>query len=461
MKNSFAETKTKTMNQEIKQTVDVIKHAAAGKRILFGCVPADGHFNPLTGIAVHLKSIGYDVRWYTSASYAGSLEKLQIRHYPFVKAMEVTVENVNEIFPDRKKAKSMVAKLNYDMEHFFINRGPEYFEDITAIYQEFPFDLFIADCAFTAIPFVYQKMQVPVINVGIIPLLATSKDLPPYGLGMLPSTSRIGKWKQQVLRWISSNILFKPSNKVLEKLCADHGLAYQGQNVFDYSLDSSTLMMQSATPGFEYERSDLDPKIHFVGPLLPVAKSTGNKPWFDDRLNRYEKVILLTQGTAEPDVTKLIKPTLEAFKGSKILVVVTTGNADTTALRTQYNYDNIIIESFIPYAEIMPYADVYVTNGGYGGTLLGIQQEVPMVVAGVHEGKSEICARVGYFELGINLKTERPVPHQIKMAVETILNNPQYQKNVNTLANEFRSYKTNEITAALVQNTIRKYKSMR
>jgi UDP:flavonoid glycosyltransferase YjiC (YdhE family) len=48
----------------------------------------------------------------------------------------------------------------------------------------------------------------------------------------------------------------------------------------------------------------------------------------------------------------------------------------------------------------MPYADVYVTNGGYGGTLLSIQNQLPMVVAGVHEGKNEINARVGYFQTG-------------------------------------------------------------
>ena len=33
-----------------------------GTKILFATVPADGHVNPLTGLAYHLKSEGYDVR---------------------------------------------------------------------------------------------------------------------------------------------------------------------------------------------------------------------------------------------------------------------------------------------------------------------------------------------------------------------------------------------------------------
>jgi UDP:flavonoid glycosyltransferase YjiC (YdhE family) len=420
-----------------------------GQRILFASVPADGHFNPLTGIAMHLKSLGCDVRWYTSKQYAPKLEKLSIPHYPFEKALEVTADNVNELFPGRLKAKSMVAKLNFDISHFFIDRAPEYFEDIKAIHSEFPFELMIADCCFTAVPFIEQKMNIPTMAVGIVPLMGTSKDLPPYGLGIVPSYTAFGKVKQSALRWVAQNILFKKSNNVLKQLCAQHGLTYNGQNVFDYNLDSTSLLLQSATPGFEYQRSDIPSKVKFAGALLPYSSGTGGKTWFDERLNKYEKVILVTQGTAESDVTKLIKPTLEAYKGSNTLVVVTTGGSCTDQLRQQYHYDNIIIEDFIPFSEVMPYADVYVTNGGYGGTLLGIENELPMVVAGVHEGKSEICARVGYFKLGINLKTEKPTPAQVKKAVDDILSTPIYKANVVALAHEFTTYNPNEMAATL------------
>ena len=43
--------------------------------VLFATVPADGHVNPLTGIAMHLKATGHEVRWYTGPSYAAKLER--------------------------------------------------------------------------------------------------------------------------------------------------------------------------------------------------------------------------------------------------------------------------------------------------------------------------------------------------------------------------------------------------
>ena len=154
----------------------------------------------------------------------------------------------------------------------------------------------------------------------------------------------------------------------------------------------------------------------------------------------YNEKVLVTQGTVETDVEKIIVPTLEAFKNSDVLVIVTTGGSRTEELRSRYPYANILIEDFIPFNDIMPECDVYVTNGGYGGVLLSIQNKLPMVVAGVHEGKNEINARIGYFKLGINLRTEKPSPSQIKTNVEIVLRDPAYKNNVSKLAEEFEQY---------------------
>jgi UDP:flavonoid glycosyltransferase YjiC (YdhE family) len=88
----------------------------------------------------------------------------------------------------------------------------------------------------------------------------------------------------------------------------------------------------------------------------------------------------------------------------------------------------------------MPHSDVFISNGGYGGVMQSICHKLPMVLAGIHEGKNEICARVGYFKLGINLRTEKPSSSKIAQAVATVLQNTDYQQNVERLSAEFSSY---------------------
>lgn len=162
----------------------------------------------------------------------------------------------------------------------------------------------------------------------------------------------------------------------------------------------------------------------------------------------------MTQGTVEKDVEKLIMPALDALIDTDTLVIVTTGGSMTDWLRDKYQAPNVIIEDFIPYAQLMPHVDVYITNGGYGGVMLGIEHELPMIVAGVHEGKNEICARVGHFKIGINLKTESPTAAQIRKALHLLASDADYQKNVSRLAARIRQYPTLQLFAGDVAEAL-------
>ena len=410
-----------------------------GTKILFANVPADGHFNPLTGLAWHLKQRGCDVRWYTSPHYQQKIERLGIPFYPLQKALDLTADPAT-LFPEREACKSQVAKLNFDIVNVFIKRGPEYYADLQAIRQVFAFDLLIADLTFTGIPFVTDLMKIPTIAVGIIPITKNSRDLPPAGLGLTPSANWLGRQKQAVMRWTATHILFAKSNKIMRQVLGEYGISTKAESVFDLAVEKSNLVLQSGSPGFEYQRSDLDPKYKFVGALLPYSTKKAGPRWTDEKLSFYEKVVLVTQGTVEGDVDKLIVPTLEALKNTGVLVIVTTGGSRTDELRKRFPSPNFIIEDFIPFDEVMPMADAYITNGGMGGVMLGIQNGLPMVVAGVHEGKIEINARIGYFGLGVNLKTEKPRPVQMKAAVEEVLRNPAYRTAVRNLRKELAGY---------------------
>lgn len=432
---------------------------APGTKILFASLAADGHFNPLTGLALHLKEQGCDVRWYVGNAYADKLRKLNIPHLPHQKAIDITVENINEFFPERTAIKSGIARLKFDLTHFFIKRGPDFYTDLKAIHQHFPFELMVADILFTGIPYVKEKMNIPVVGIGIIPIAETSKDLPPMGLGMTPDTSLFGRIKQKAIRFIADAVLLRTPSKLLDTILAEEGMRRDG-NLFDTMYRKSTVVLQSGTSGFEYKRSDLNKKIRFVGPLLP-ASTKSKTLWSHPKLQQYKKVILVTQGTAEPDVEKLIVPTLEAFRNTAHLVIVTTAGNKTAELRQRFPHHNIIIEDFIPFADVMPFADVYVSNGGYGGVMLGIRSRLPMVVAGVNEGKNEICARVGHFGLGINLKTETPKPAKLKKAVETVLADGSYKAAVAMLCNEFNQYNPAQLCEQEVARLLHARKPLR
>jgi polyferredoxin len=77
-------------------------------KVLFATAPFDGHFNPLTTLALALQQIGYDVRWYTQEKYAPKLAKLQIPHFPFRNALQFHDGNMDELFPGRAAISGLV-----------------------------------------------------------------------------------------------------------------------------------------------------------------------------------------------------------------------------------------------------------------------------------------------------------------------------------------------------------------
>jgi UDP:flavonoid glycosyltransferase YjiC (YdhE family) len=412
------------------------------KKILFANVPVDGHFNPLTGLAAYLKKQGHDVRWYAGDAFQEKLERLGIPRFPFKEAKEINQFNIDQHYPERTRIKAGIKKLQFDLKYFFVYRAEEYFKDISRIHEEFPFEIMVSDASFTAVQLVRQKLNARIVSIGIIPLMQTSKDCAPYGLGLTPSNSLFGRLKQSVMRWMTREFVFKESMREYNKVLARYGIPSTKGVLFDVPFVVADLYLQSGVPGFEYSRSDVAANVRFVGALRAFkdpAKPLARPPWLS-RLDGSRRVILVSQGTMEPDHSKLIHPALEAFKDSGDLVLVATGFHHTDALRRKYTQPNVIIEDFMDFDAVMPKCDVYLTNGGYGGVLLGIDHALPMVCAGINEGKNEICARVGYFHIGIDLKTENPGPDALKEAVERISQDKSYKANIEKLRDEFASY---------------------
>jgi UDP:flavonoid glycosyltransferase YjiC (YdhE family) len=105
-------------------------------------------------------------------------------------------------------------------------------------------------------------------------------------------------------------------------------------------------------------------------------------------------VVLVTQGVIALDYDHLLNPTFQALRDEDVLVVAVTGGRPVESVNHRPWPSNVRVERFIPFHEILPHVDVMVTNGGYGGTQFALSYGVPLVAAGISEGKTDICAHI-------------------------------------------------------------------
>ena len=149
---------------------------------------------------------------------------------------------------------------------------------------------------------------------------------------------------------------------------------------------------------------------------------------------------MVTQGTtANGDFGQLVEPALLALADQDVLVVGALGGRDPSALGITPP-DNARVAAYPWFDELLPRADLLVTNGGAGGTQRALASGIPVVMCGTTEEKPMNAARVAYHRVGINLATATPTCEQLRDAVTTILGDPTYREAAGRLKNAYAAH---------------------
>ncbi|WP_314215453.1 nucleotide disphospho-sugar-binding domain-containing protein [Pseudarthrobacter equi] len=407
-------------------------------RILFASQAIDGHFNPMTGVAVRLRERGHDVRWYTGPVFGPKLEGLGIPLLPFERAIEHRADNLLELYPERAQLKGPRA-IGFDGEKIFASNVSHFFEDIRGFAGEFPFDAAVVDSTMFIHRMLSRLLGKPVVNFVVLPNMESDPLVPPLFFGFMPPRNPAGKALQAAAGILSDHVILRPAGQSYRRQHAAYGLAVPRRGrLIDEPYRCSDAVIQTGPEALDFPRRHANPKVHYVGALLPhrVRNVASSGP--DDEWPRYPATILVTQGTVDnADHGKLIIPALEAVKAMDALVVVATGGRGTEELRARYPQANVVVRDYVDFAKVLEFTDVFISNGGFGGVQLSLSKGVPLVVSGINEGKSDVNARVEYAGVGINLKTEHPSPAAIARAVAAVLSEPRWKARARHMRDQF------------------------
>lgn len=392
-------------------------------KLLVASVPAAGHFNPLTGPALRLAERGHDVRWYAGPDYGARAEKLGLAVVPYREAVEVTADNLNALYPERRDLKGPKA-IEFESDVFFSVPVRSHYRDVMAAREEFPFDAMLVDGAFYAAYLVAKHDRIPVFALGSIaaPSVRDPNAVTPF-FGLRPARTPVGRIVNRVAR----SMILSGSRKGVDtfnRTLAEVGLPPVSVEEFmDCTLqpDVARRVFAIGIPELEFPGVELPPNTEWVGPLLP--RRTPSATPVDPRIfGASGRVILVSQGTVdnhEPE--KLMIPALEVLAGGDRIVVVATGGVGTEELRRRFPQQNVVIEDWVDFAAVLPHTAAYVTNGGMGGCLLALSAGVPLLTAGTREGKGDINARLAYRGLAIDLRTEHPSAGAIRRGLRRLL----------------------------------------
>lgn len=408
---------------------------------LIASVPIHGHVAPLLAVAAGLVERGHAVRFLTGSRFSAAVERTGSSFLALPQEADFDDRLLGGTDADRPAG---IAGLRHDVSEGFLAPARAQYDALIRLTGtgdapgtgnhggsggRSP-DAVVVDPAFAGAMLLAAHTagtRPPVVVAGVLPLMLSSRAVPPFGLGLQPWSGPlvrgVNRSRNALLRTLVEKVVFRPVQRDVDALYrAVHG---RPADAFILNwVSRADAIVQFTVPAFEYPRPDATVPLRFAGPISRPA-GTDLPAWWPD-LDTARRIVLVTQGTiANTDLTELIRPTLDGLAGEDLLVLVATGGPPVEELGSLPS--NARAAEFLPYDALFPRLDAMVTNGGYGGVHYALAHGVPLVVAGGTEDKPEVAARVAWSGTGIDLRTGRPTPKAVHRAVRRVLDTPGYR----------------------------------
>jgi UDP:flavonoid glycosyltransferase YjiC (YdhE family) len=238
------------------------------------------------------------------------------------------------------------------------------------------------------------------------------KGIPPFGLGLKPRASRVGRVRDHLATRLVLRLYGKAMLPGVNAVREPAGLP-PFTSALEFMAAPDRLIGLTGAP-LEYPRRDLPAHVRLVG-ATPWDPPVGEVPaWLEEPGDPW---ILVTCSTEYQGDERLAAAAIEAMRGERVRVVVTLADAHGAAELP--SAPNARVERFVPHAPVLERAAAVVAHGGMGITQKAIAAGVPLVVVPFGRDQPEVARRVTEAGVGVTLRPGRLTPARLRAAVRT------------------------------------------
>ena len=376
-------------------------------KIAFFCIPAHGHTNPTLEVVKELIHQGHEVKYY---SYECMKEKIISTGADYISCdrydfkQKLTAADGKRIGEDMSFAIEVLVNSTLAMDDALLEQ----------IKQWKP-DCIVADSMALWGKLIAKKLNIPFVSSTTT--FAFNKDS--------------AKVMKSSLRDFFKVILQMIKAKRHIKRLQENG--YDIKSVFDIiQNDNNTNTIVYTSSMFQPYSKTFSDKYVFVGPSI--------RPKCDIFEKTREKLVYISMGTVNNNMTNLYKNCIDAFINSDYQVVLSVGSqVDINELeeyviksdsRAQFH-----LLSYVDQIAVLEKADVFLTHCGMNSVSESLYFKVPLVMYPQTNEQKGVAFRVNELGAGIYLNSESI--SDIQMAAKELLQQSKYKEQANVISNSF------------------------
>lgn len=393
-------------------------------RILFINAPAHGHVNPTLPLVSALVKAGHSVDYLITEEFREKVQYCGGNLIPFYRNTDIDSKNKLNFY---KFIHGLFKEINIKIKEL----APQY-------------DVIFVGGMNPSIKDLEKDIKKPIIFCSAV-FLQDEDTLKYHFKKSMGISNR--------LNFIILNSNFR---KLLSKIVISNIFSIKVNDILTmFSPQSSTLNVIFTSKYFQPLGESFNCKCLFIGPTPTISVKDNTFP-INELRNSNKKIIYATLGTVFNRWTGFFESIIEAFNESEYLVVMSTGSKER--IKEIGNIPkNFIVRDFVPQAEVLKYADLFIAHGGMGSVSDGMYLGVPMILVPLGADQFFNAYRLQELGAGKVLKKKEVTAENLRREAEFVMRSDKFKENVKKVQGSFINAGGPELVVKEVDRILNKF----
>lgn len=393
-------------------------------RILIALWDGGGNSPPVLSLAGALVGRGHDVRVIADRSLSAAVERSGADHIEWDTAPQRSSAHPDTEFIRDYEARTPSGAVGRLRDRLIVGPARAFMEDTQSAIERFRPDVVLVENLLLGSQIAAEASGLPCISLvpNIYPGRVTGS--PPFGLGMSPRDSAVGRVRDRVVAAVGDR-MWNVRLDELNSLRRSAGLRPVATVFGALELPDRVLVMTSAA--FEFTQGlGVPSNVIYCGPRLEDPDWA--KAW--EPPEGHLPLVLASLSTTTQNQHQTLPRVVDALGRLPVRGVVTTG---PSAQPVSPGRDNVTVLSSAPHSALLRHAGATVSHGGHGTVIKSLAAGVPLVCIPVSRDQPDTAARVVAAGAGIRLRAGASA-RTIARAVDEVLTDSAYAEGAARMA---------------------------